>query len=902
MIFVKPDPAGDSIGLSQAEAVSAKLATDIAAGVERYAAEPARWPWSPSTIRTALSRLMPALKEVVTLMPNELRVDFCRRGLCAISDEVTWANLIGVIYQCCEEQLQRGPVIGAFEKMIAFHRNDPATKPPCHLVVRGGHSDLSELYRVSPTFLLSYKRLIQQFDAGGKVNMSGLTLKHQTYSQLSLILADPQARTWLTDEGFDAFAAHPELIALAEKHRTWQLPSSMTTLLACHDPIRWMRKTVDMLGYSSDLTDLYALSEPVYRDIERFAKYMAANPLKGREAKTMRDLLTNIQRDLPVILAELPETDAASITSKGLVAFTENGCRLLSAMLQLDSLKTGQVTRIKDAVDTLFPDAKRDIKDLLPFQFAFESDYSDRPLYCDFAPVRAMSIHLYDDLERLLGELKASLREKNFNMTTVYHHYTQLKAVLMLFRTEIEQQFGTELCEHGMGAFDLPGHKLQKTLFALLQGVARSDTVKTITAYTYKRSVAWFLTQFGFTVVEAYPITISRTEKHLKRLNTDDYYSAEQCRELAFHVENLLTDPAMQGEYRIALLLARILLKTGWNLSPTLAIECDDIVRTATPLNPNGTVAVVLRKARAGYRTDAYTFSDPTTNISAMRSAVADLLHIRDELTTGLRASLSANNPYRSFIFLIERKGVPQRLPMAATRTVTELLAKQGCALTFDSKKIRKGGVNHLYRQVQKDLRDYESAAKHDFRTFESSYYRIDENQSRYTLGKAVDVMGKYFTGKEIGTEIVIVTDPIVALQHTPAGECASLGEDSEAERYGVEHKRLHAERGAGVRYCADFLSCIWCKFFRLVADPEHVWKLLSYREYLLRAMEASVLDGDATEDQQAHIDILKARIADILKRLEELTPGVIQKGESLQSTRGMHPDWSFALADAPLR
>ena len=58
--------------------------------------------------------------------------------------------------------------------------------------------------------------------------------------------------------------------------------------------------------------------------------------------------------------------------------------------------------------------------------------------------------------------------------------------------------------------------------------------------------------------------------------------------------------------------------------------------------------------------------------------------------------------------------------------------------------------MNHLYRQVQKDLQAYEAASKHNFKTFESHYYRIDENQSRYTLGKAVDVMGKYFTGKEI--------------------------------------------------------------------------------------------------------------------------------------------------------
>jgi hypothetical protein len=453
-----------------------------------------------------------------------------------------------------------------------------------------------------------------------------------------------------------------------------------------------------------------------------------------------------------------------------------------------------------------------------------------------------------------------------------------------------------------MQAFNLPGHRLQKSLYALLQNAARTGTLATLTAYTYKASLHWFIKQFGFKLVDAYTIAISKTDKHLQRLNTDDYYSAEQCRELAFHIESLMLDVEVVGEHRLSLMLGKILLKTGWNLSPTLGIECDDVVRTATPLNPNGTIAIVLTKARAGYRSDAYTFNDPSTNVSAMRSAVVDILEIRDQQTSVLRDSLAEDNPYKSFIFIFEKKGVVQRLSMNATKIITYMLQSRGCALTFDSKKIRKGGVNHLYRQVQKDLKTYEAASKHDFKTFESSYYRIDENQARYTLGKAVEVMGKYFTGKEISSEIVIVTDPKARFQHTPSGECASQGDDDESKLYKLEHKRLHADRDTNPRFCADFLSCIWCKFFRLVADPEHVWKLLSYRDYLLGSMEASVLESDATEDQQFQIDIFKGRVSEMLLRLDEMTPGVVQKAQSMLSAKGMHPDWSFAIADAPAR
>lgn len=898
MRALRPDSRSDGIRLTHAENISLKLAADIRAGVGRYGEDPERWGWSPATVRTGLSHLLPALSRVVARLPGALRERFLTRGVDAIENEDSWAQFVGATYRSGGNAACYRNVVGALHKIIALHRNDPGAKPPSFLQLRAGHTDISELYRVSPEFLLTYKRYILAIDGDGRARSSGMLRKHETYSLLSLLIADTRARLWLVAEGFEAFAKYPKLNEMTEKLRTWQQAAAMTDLLARHDPIRWKRKVVDVLGHTADLTELFALSEPVFRDVETFAAIVRSKPLKYRKAATVRDLLTRLQRGLRVVLSALPGSAGAAVISRGLVAFTENDCELLCKAHRLDGITADQFSPVKEIVDALFPTARRDRKELQAYQLAFVNDYSSRPIFCDFAPIRMVSVALYDDLVVLLAGLAASLPQEPFGWRTVYHKYTQLKAVLVMFREQLIQEFSVELQEHGMRAFDLPGHRLQKTIFLLLQNAARAGTVTTKTASTYRKGLVWFLERYGFTVVDAYPITTSRTDRHLRLLNADDFYSAEQCRELAFHIEAMLYDEGGSREDRITLHLARILLKTGWNLSPVLGIECDDIIRAATPLNP-GAVAVVLRKARAGYRSDAYTFDDPATNISAMRSAVADLLHIRDNLTADLRASLPDGNPHRTFVFLIVRKGEVQRLSMAATKAVTEMLARRGCTLTFDSTKIRKGGVNHLYRQVQKNLRDYEAAAKHDFATFESNYYRIDENQSRYTLGKAVDTMGKYFSGKEIAAGIVIVTDPQIRLQHTPTGECASTGRDDEAARYGLEHKRLLGERGTTAHFCADFLSCIWCRFFRLVADPDHVWRLLSYREYVLRSMESSALEWDDTEEQRVNIAMLKDRVADMLARLDAMVPGVTEKGQMLLSSKGMHPDWGFAITDA---
>ncbi len=466
------------------------------------------------------------------------------------------------------------------------------------------------------------------------------------------------------------------------------------------------------------------------------------------------------------------------------------------------------------------------------------------------------------------------------------------------------EQLGDEslrlLREHGMQAFCLDGGRIQKEMFALLQSAVRERRLKTITANTYRRSLEWFIVGHGFEVAGAYTVPMSRTTKHLSRLNADDFYTAQQCREIAFHVESLLRGANLSVESRLSLMVARILLKTGWSLSMTLDIRCSDVARIPAPLNPNGRIVVITQKARAGYRSDAWSFMDRPRDAVALRSAAADLMLVRDELTATLRGQLPAAHAYRQYIFIFEKNDRVERLSMSATKIVTAMLQRRGCSLTFDSKKIRKGGVNHMYRRLQRDLQSYETVAGHSFATFEAHYCRIDENQSRYSLSRAIDVMGRYFSGKEISEEIVILTKPAEDFQHTPTGECASHGNDSEALRYNREHRKLHEQRGTRAQFCADFLSCVWCRFYRAVADPEHVWKLISYRDYVLFAMQASTIESDELDDQRAYIEILRARVARILEKLDSVAPGVSAQGDALLREYGVHPDWSFAMADAP--
>lgn len=75
------------------------------------------------------------------------------------------------------------------------------------------------------------------------------------------------------------------------------------------------------------------------------------------------------------------------------------------------------------------------------------------------------------------------------------------------------------------------------------------------------------------------------------------------------------------------------------------------------------------------------------------------------------------------------------------------------------------------------------------------------------------------------------------------------------------------------------------------------VWQLLSYRDYVLADMSASVSNLEGNEQQKEAIEILNNRVNDILRQLGIRTPQAVEQAEEMQRNQGMHPFWSFAVS-----
>jgi hypothetical protein len=399
--------------------------------------------------------------------------------------------------------------------------------------------------------------------------------------------------------------------------------------------------------------------------------------------------------------------------------------------------------------------------------------------------------------------------------------------------------------------------------------------------------------EFDIPFNDIYPIKLTKTARHNQRLNTDDFYTEQQCRELAFYIEKLLCDDSTSLHHRILLTLGKVILKTGWNISPLLGLECNDIVEVESPITNKIEYAVVLQKNRAGYRNFTYKFDKSILKENTLKSAISDLLIIRDKLTKELRKQTKHSN----YIFIYPSNGEVLKIEYSSVKYLSTILTNAGCKVRFVTQKIRKGGVNHIYRKVHKNIKSYTDTVNHSFDVFESSYLRINPDQSRYSLTQATKVMSDYFAGKEISPDIHIITD--ISDNHNqivPTGTCAATGHNEEAIRYDKEHRKLHQTNdGRDKKACADFLSCVWCKYFRVVVDAEHVWKLLSYKNYILQDMEMSVVDFDDTNHQIASINILKQRVDDIVSSLRGRSSKAVEDGFLLLERHGIHPDWEFA-------
>lgn len=513
-------------------------------------------------------------------------------------------------------------------------------------------------------------------------------------------------------------------------------------------------------------------------------------------------------------------------------------------------------------------------------------------------PLIAQSIYDYAqyELSRIDGEQRA--RDTVFSTTSL------IRNVFVSHLDMLDRDDHDLLTKYGVAALEKNNCRIVKRIRNAINEKYKNDALELGTATGIQSAFKSFCSHYKLTEVKSYGVSGRRRRANQFKSKASDYYSKEDVATIAYAIELALMSDNLSDRDNLLLRLARILLKTGWNLTPLLMLEIDDILKLDAPITGKTAHFVRLFKKRGNYKTQFYEFEMSSDNIqqeglvfgSEVTNALADLEYIRDEISSKHRPSLPATSKlkYRLSLYREDDGTILAPAHTKFSTLLNEILHRHECKISFSVQRIRKGGLNYIYKTYAKNFKEYKEAGQHSLKVFLDAYLRNDGIKSEETLSSATKVMSDYFAGRPLSEDIIIVTEIPPDTKKTPSGVCASNGNDDESRAFEKQQQRLNRSSNTTSSQCGDFNACLFCRHFRLVADAEHVWRLLSYHRYVVGGMELGVSDYSNTTEQATYVEVLNKRIETMLNELREINNDAVEKGISLLEEKGCHEDWAF--------
>lgn len=543
--------------------------------------------------------------------------------------------------------------------------------------------------------------------------------------------------------------------------------------------------------------------------------------------------------------------------------------------------------------------------DLFELIIKFESDSGDdiyRTIILDklakMYPSLAKSIYDYAqyELNRIDGNQKS--------INTIFGNTSRVKSIFSAHLDLLTEDDIKLLGTHGIDALAMDDCNLVKRIRSIIKTKFNEGKLTLDSAKGMQSAFGAFCSHYKLPEVKAFGISDKKRKANEDKLKALDYYTIKDVASIAYAIELGLKDSNLTQKDELFLRLGRILIKTGWNLSPVLMLEIDDILKLDVPVTGKTAHFVRLFKKRAGYKTQFYEFELDEDGIqneglifgANVINALADLEYIRDKISSNLRSHLTDTSKlkYRLCIYRDKDGIVKGPTHVNFSHRLNEIIMRYDCKVQFNVQRIRKGGLNYVYKKYAKNFKEYQKAGQHSLKMFLDVYLRDEGVKSEETLASATSIMSDYFSGRPISEDIIIVTEVPADTKQTPTGRCASHGNDFEAEVFSNQQQRLNRSSESESSQCGDFNACLFCRHFRVVADAEHVWRLLSYHHFVLAEMERGISDYESTTDQAEYIDVLNNRIETILAELNEINSNAVETGKYLLKTNGCHEDWAF--------
>ncbi|WP_375186046.1 hypothetical protein [Pseudoalteromonas sp.] len=874
-----------------------------------------------TTINKQGKILLLFLEDVLSRLTDEDLLKFQEKGLDAFSDIAFWQRFerCGVLVRL-ESPFAKdnGKFHLALLGLLSQHFNNENLTAPHEIVIPSKlcqsyrTTDCSIIYRLPLGNISEVKTYVEQYleqkcKEGGK-------------QDLQSIIKNITGFLFCLDSGFDL----PEVKEFLEKKNIsggisskelCDLILSSVSNKQKKDQFKHMLRYLAPEAHGSRATTLLLSTEEALDFIDTISSKLRgeiASFLAKSQEKHHISRIKKFMRFIHTFRNYLSNGQLKLIRDNGITAFTENEAELW--LLYLDTLSKeikGQqnIYDLSSLLNKLLAhvlERNVNINEFLGYMLRYphQSVYGEWQ-YQSFKYIEDNYPALFKDVKKVHHISLTRTDAFQVQVNTVKGTFSRFLVAIEQNDECLSEEQKKVVAEKGLYGFPENDHGVLKSLRQHIQHKCKTSDIDLDYGRAQQDALDWFLDKLGIETTLSYPVSQLKRMHHQEKSRANDYYTLEEAVELAFHIEKtFLIKKDLTHFQKLALKLGKIFLKTAWNMTPVFELTIDDIFYFDSPIGGKKTPAVRLFKRRANYSTQWHKFGLKAEDIEKegietgdlVRPVIQDLIAIRDNDSKPFRNALDDGHPFKNRIFLYQshKYDTPKALDASILTTLDELLETQGCQVSFTTQRIRKGGLNYIYRKVLSNFKKYKEAGQHSFEVFLQHYLKDDTAKSTATLTKATKVMGDYFHGRELTDDIIILTDTPDDSRQTPNGSCVSEHDSDAAKVYDTENYKLHKENDSKTTLCADFNACLFCPYYRLVADAEHVWRLLSYRAVVIDSMKASTAGFEFAEQQKENIEILSNRVNEILEKVAEISPTAPADGKRLFKEFGIHEDWEL--------
>lgn len=907
-----------SIGLIEMfKAHSEKLAADVESILMKSC--------KPDVERTCAGHdvTVERLKDLLTYINISNQADsmlhfqrFIAEGFDILRTELDWANIeqeLFLIELKGVHTRRGGSVLTALMHLARTHFDNQNLQSPSNAV--NSHDqrtiDISSMYLYSSAWVVDTKKLVEKIlqrpNGFGKYKSSiSHLLKAFTAAKNEPLIVHSMQNETVFDaiDHEDTYRILLSKVSKNEQCRLNKLRHAHNPEL--HGPEKKYAKNISNALHAGDKSKgaqwLYELSPGWFEECQSYVNGI----YKKKDQKAAISAITRLTKLSSAIYDQRENLDGLDrLRSDGVSAFFDNDQVLIKQLL---TYKQAQIRSCIGEVCSMHNDKYgsewnlTNLNDLVITFDCYAGDDKYRSVLLDSLtakyPTLAKSIYDYAQYE--LKRTDAFQR----SVETVYGQVYALKAIFTHHLNLLDSNDHQVLAEHGIAALERDNCRIIKRIRSAINDKFKNSTLELGTARALQSTFRSFCSHYRLTDVFSYGVSGKKRKANEIKSKAADYYSKEEVAAIAYAIELGLLSENLSDRDELLLRLGRILLKTGWNLTPLLMLEIDDILQLDAPVTGKTAHFVRLFKKRAGYKTQFYEFEMNGDSAqkeglvfgNEVTNALSDLEYIRDKMSSRLRPDLPPNSKlkYRLSLYRDNKGKILGFTHTKFSGWLTELLSRFECSVVFNVQRIRKGGLNYVYKAYAKKFKEYNKSGQHSLKTFLDVYLRDDGIRSEENIASATQIMSDYFAGRPLSEDIIIVTDVPANTKITPSGLCASRGNDAEFRAFEKQQQRLNRSSDTSTSQCGDFNACLFCRHFRLVADAEHVWRLLSYHRYVVGDMERGVSDYSNTTDQATFVEVLNKRVETMLTELREISADAVDNGMLLLKTRGCHDDWAF--------